>query len=69
MGDLVKVRYATKNPYDDSIDGWGTPFVGVIVDIPYRTKYSVLKMWCFSTCTEHTLMPELDIVEVISESR
>tara|TARA_Y100001938_G_scaffold135483_1_gene197218 strand:- start:950 stop:1165 length:216 start_codon:yes stop_codon:yes gene_type:complete len=69
VGDLIKVKYAIKNPYDDSLDGWGDAFIGVVTETPNSGKYSVLTMYCFEQATSHVLMPELDLIEVISESR
>ena len=66
VGDLIKLQYAMKNPYDQSIEGWGDPFIGVIVEVPSDDRTSVLKMYCFDDMKEHILMPEIDLIEVIS---
>jgi hypothetical protein len=72
VGDLISVRYATKNPYDGSMEGYGQPFFGIVVETPFKhrnDKLTVYKMYCFSAQDTHILMPEMDIIEVISESR
>ena len=69
VGDLIKVRYATKNPYDGNMEGFGEPFVGIVVETPYKhrdDKLTVYKMYCFRERNTHILMPEIDIIEVIS---
>tara|TARA_Y100001937_G_scaffold107280_1_gene149797 strand:+ start:887 stop:1102 length:216 start_codon:yes stop_codon:yes gene_type:complete len=69
VGDLVRVCYVIKDPYDLAEIGWGPKFTGIVIGVPNDGKYKVLTMWCFSTQTTHTLMPELDLIEVISENR
>jgi hypothetical protein len=69
VGDLVKVRYAKKNSYDLTSEGWGKEYYGILYEAPYDGGYTVYQMYCFKDNTVHTLMPELDLIEVISESR
>jgi len=69
VGDLISVRYATKNPYDGSMEGFGEPFIGIVVETPFKNrndKLTVHKMYCFKAHTTHILMPEIDMIEVIS---
>ncbi len=67
LGDLVKVRYATKNPYHDNVDGWGTAYMGIIISTPKCSQHSIWQMWCIDTHSSHVLMPGLDMIEIINE--
>lgn len=69
VGDLVKVRYAIKNPYDSSIEDYGGDFIGIVTETPECHKWAIYQMWCLTTQTIHTLMPDRDLIEVISEGR
>ena len=51
------------------MEGFGEPFVGIVVETPFKNrddKLTVYKMYCFSERSTHILMPEIDIIEVMS---
>ena len=69
LGDLIKVRYTIAHAYGGYEDGWGEAHTGIVVSTPSCGDYSTWQMWCIETRTCHVLMPDLDLIEVISESR
>jgi len=69
VGDLVKVSYSNKNPYDQSFESWGKGYIGVVIETPGCHDNAVYKMWCLRTGAVHILMPDIDLIEMINESR
>ena len=67
VGDLVRVRYSVKNAYDRTLDGWGEDHIGIVTETAACHDNAIYQMWCISTGRSHVLMPDIDLIEVVSE--